>query len=136
MSPRTTYVIDGRNFDTLEGFYGEISRVLIPQADWGRNLDAFNDILRGGFGTPDDGFVLEWQHSEMSRNRLGYPETVRQLDRRLSNCHPENRRSILAELERARRGDGPTVFDWLVAIIHTHAEGGREADGNLELRLQ
>ena len=47
------YEIDGKNFSTLEEFYDEISRVLIPGAQWGRNLDAFNDILRGGFGTPD-----------------------------------------------------------------------------------
>ena len=41
-----TYEIDGEHFSTLEAFYE------------GRNLDAFNDILRGGFGTPDEGFVL------------------------------------------------------------------------------
>lgn len=42
------YEIDGKNFSTLEEFYEEISRVLFPGAEWGRNLDAFNEILRGG----------------------------------------------------------------------------------------
>jgi RNAse (barnase) inhibitor barstar len=65
------YEIDGANFSTIDGFYDEISRVLIPGATWGRNLDAFNDILWGGFGTPEDGFVLVWNNHHLSRDRLG-----------------------------------------------------------------
>jgi RNAse (barnase) inhibitor barstar len=66
-----TYEIDGANFSTIDGFYDEISRVLIPGATWGRNLDAFNDILWGGFGTPEEGFVLVWENHHLSRDRLG-----------------------------------------------------------------
>jgi RNAse (barnase) inhibitor barstar len=46
------YEIDGSRFSTLEDFFEEISSVLIPGYSWGHNLEAFNDILRGGFGTP------------------------------------------------------------------------------------
>jgi RNAse (barnase) inhibitor barstar len=88
---KAVYEIDGRDFSTLEEFYGVLSRVLIPGAEWGRNLDGFNDILRGGFGTPEGGFVLRWVNSKLSRVRLRYPETVRQLERRLTRCHPLNR---------------------------------------------
>lgn len=44
--------IDGNNFSTLKGFYDEVERKLTKNLDWniGRNLDAFNDVLRGGFG--------------------------------------------------------------------------------------
>ena len=52
---KLVYEIDGLEFHTLEEFYDVVSRVLIPNAYWGRNLDAFNDILRGGFGTPEGG---------------------------------------------------------------------------------
>ena len=55
---KQVYEIDGAGFSSLEGFFDEVSRKLIPHAIWGKNLDAFNDILRGGFGTPEDGFVL------------------------------------------------------------------------------
>jgi RNAse (barnase) inhibitor barstar len=79
---KTVYQIDGNNFSTLKEFYAEISRVLIPGASWGHNLDAFNDILRGGFGTPEGGFILRWKNSKESRQRLGYAETVRQLELR------------------------------------------------------
>jgi RNAse (barnase) inhibitor barstar len=68
-----TYRIDGKRFSTLEEFYEEISRVLFPGVSWGHNLDAFNDILRGGFGTPDEGFILIWENSETSRRNLAYP---------------------------------------------------------------
>lgn len=64
---KRSYEIDGSRFSTLEGFFEEISSVLIPGTDWGKNLDAFNDILRGGFGTPDDGFILKWKNSNLSR---------------------------------------------------------------------
>jgi RNAse (barnase) inhibitor barstar len=66
-----TFEIDGSRFSTLEEFYDEVHRVLIPLASWGRNLDAFNDILRGGFGTPEVGFEIRWKDHQLSRNRLG-----------------------------------------------------------------
>jgi RNAse (barnase) inhibitor barstar len=135
MPPKPIYEIDGARFSTLKGFYDEISRALIPGADWGHNLDAFNDILRGGFGTPEGGFVLRWVNSDVSRQRLGYPETVRQLERRLQRCHPSNRPSVARDLERARRGEGATAFEWLVEIIAIHASGGREEDDGVELVL-
>lgn len=56
------YEIDGARFSTLEEFFDEVSRVLIPGVFWGHNLDAFNDILRGGFGTPEEGFSLVWRN--------------------------------------------------------------------------
>ncbi len=130
MCTKPTFEIDGRDFATLEEFYDRVSEVLIPGASWGRNLDALSDILSGGFGTPGGGFVLRWKQSELSRERLGHAETVRQLELRLSRCHPSNRSSITAELEAARQGVGPTVFDWLVSIIEEHG-----ADG-VELELQ
>jgi len=120
--------IVGGNFATLEEFYDEVSRKLIPGTSWGRNLDAFNDILRGGFGTPERGFILVWEASNLSRERLGYAETVRQLERRLQSCHPSNRAAVEGDLSAARQSKGPTVFDWLLEIIHGHE--------SVELRLQ
>src|SRR5579862_479862 len=95
---KTHYVIEGKRFATLEEFYDEISRVLIPGAEWGHNLDAFNDILRGGFGTPDGGFVIRWANSDVSRERFGYAETVRQLGLRQQRCHPSNRPFVARDL--------------------------------------
>ena len=99
----------------------------IRNAHWGRNLDAFRDILCGGWGTPDEGFILVWKNSNLSREILGYPETVRQLERRLQICHPTAREITRSKIELAKQNKGATVFDWLVEIIR-----GEES---VELRL-
>jgi RNAse (barnase) inhibitor barstar len=132
--PKPVYEIDGNEFATLEEFFDVVSRVLIPGAEWGHNLDAFNDILRGGFGTPEGGFVLRWGNSPGSRERLGYVETIRQLEDHLICCHPSNRPSIVEDIQRAREGVGSTVFDWLVEIIQDHRVGGDQR-GEVELIL-
>jgi hypothetical protein len=132
---KAVYEFDGRDFSTLDDFFGVVDRVLVPGAGWGHNLDAFNDVLRGGFGTPAGGFVLRWTSADESRERLGYPETVRQLKRRLERCHPSNRAAVAADLARAEARTGPTVFDWLVGIIRDHGPGGRSPEDGVELVL-
>lgn len=132
---KVVYEIDGRDFATLQEFYDVVSQVLIPGAEWGHNLNAFNDILRGGLGTPDGGFILRWVNSAVSRERLGHLETVRQLERLLAHCHPTNRAAVSVDLARARQGVGPTVFDWLIEIIEVHGAGGREQEDGVELVL-
>ena len=43
-------IMDGHNFKNIEEFYDEVQRKLCPGfKGFGRNLDAFNDVLRGGF---------------------------------------------------------------------------------------
>ena len=135
-SDQAVYEIDGRRFSTLEDFFAEVSRVLIPGADWGHNLDAFNDVLRGGFGTPATGFTIRWSHHALSKEKLGYPETVRQLEARLARCHPTNRTSVVRELADAKAGQGPTVFDWLVEVIRNHGSASTEADDGVVLVLE
>jgi RNAse (barnase) inhibitor barstar len=130
------FELDGTRISTLEEFFAEVSRVLIPGSEWGHNLDAFNDILRGGFGTPEGGFTIRWRHHAMTVARLGYAETVRQLELRLARCHPTNRAFVTDDLARARRGQGPTVFEWLLEIIRCHGPGGREAGDNVTLELR
>jgi hypothetical protein len=72
---------------------------------------------------------------EVSRQRLGYAETVRQLELKLQRCHPTNRESVAADLAWAQTHTGPTVFDWLLEIIRVHGPGGEEAEDGVELVL-
>ena len=50
-----TIKIQGNNFSNLAEFYDEIERKMTSGLEWkiGRNLNAFNDVLRGGFGVHD-----------------------------------------------------------------------------------
>ncbi len=119
------YAVDGSRIGSLEDFWLVMGEAVNgPGGYFGRNLDAFNDCLRGGFGTPeDDDFIVEWHRHGHSRAALGYPETVRQLELRLAHCHPSNRTHVQADLEAARAGQGPTVFDWLVEIFEDQVPG-------------
>jgi RNAse (barnase) inhibitor barstar len=132
---RPVLTIDGSRFHDLEGFYTEVSTHLIPGADWGRNLDAFNDILRGGFGTPEGGFTLRWVNAQTSRVALGYAETVCWLEKKKLRCHPQNLSSVEEDLQCARRGEGLTLFDILLEIIRTHGPWGAEQEDAVELEL-
>jgi RNAse (barnase) inhibitor barstar len=132
---KKVYEIDGSKFDDLEAFYEHIGEVLIPGFEWGRNLDAFNDILRGGFGTPNDGFVVRWKNSDRSQQKLGYPETIRYVESKLTRCHPENRESVKGDLLLAQQGKGQTLFEILTDIIRIHGPGGSEAEDGVELVL-
>jgi RNAse (barnase) inhibitor barstar len=134
-SPRPIRELDGRRFSTLDGFWDEIDRVLLLDSVWGRNLDAFNDVLGGGFGTPEGGYELVWSHHELSKERLGHAETIRLCEKALADgtTHPSGRRHIEHELRLARAGLGPTTFDELVSLILEHDPS---AGGNVVLVLR
>lgn len=127
-------LIDGAAFSDFEGFTREFSR-LLANHEWRGHLDAFNDILRGGFGTPEDGWVLRWLNSDLSRAALGYEATVRWLESLLLTCHPSNRAQIRTKISSARVGEGPTLFDEIVRIIRIHGPGGGESEDGVVLEL-
>lgn len=114
-------VIDGNNFSDLEGFYNEIERVFTNNLEWkiGRNLNAFNDILRGGFGVHEyeEPFILVWENIKKSKTDLGYLETAKYLRKNLESCHPTNSQYIKECLIRAENGEGETIFDEIIKII-------------------
>ncbi|RAO45143.1 Barstar (barnase inhibitor) [Micromonospora saelicesensis] len=131
---RPVLVIDGTSFGDFAGFVREFSRLLYPGA-WNGSLDAFNDILRGGFGTPETSWVLRWVNSGMSRETLGHDATVRWLEQILLTCHPSNRASIEVRISNAQRGRGQTLFDMIVEIIRDHGPGGSESEDGIILEL-
>lgn len=60
----------------------------MPDVDWKvSNLDGFNDILLGGLGGPDGGFILLWEHADRSREVPGWPETIRYIEQKVTSCH-------------------------------------------------
>lgn len=124
---KKNYTVDGSRFSTLAEAAVEFTQALGLTTPWNGNLDAFNDILHGGFGTPEEGFVLTWQHANISRQKLGYAETLLWLKKCLSHCHPSNVPDIQNRILAASRQEGKTLFDILVSIIEDHKD--------IELRL-
>jgi RNAse (barnase) inhibitor barstar len=129
------FVLDGKDFKTLEEFYDEITIIFSLPSWWGHNLDAFNDILRSDF-MPEQGYIIIWRNSQLSKQYLGYEETGRQLAIQLEKCHPDNVLIIQQQLVEAKQHIGPTVFDWLVEIIRNHCPEGSEEEDNAELILE
>ena len=89
MTEKPTYRIDGAAFSDLEGFYDEIEAQLLDGAAWGRDLDALDDVLRGGAGPLPPRFRIVWEHTDISHRRLdaegagSFDEIVRRI-----SAHP------------------------------------------------
>lgn len=112
--------IDGNSFRTLNGFYEEVEDKLTKGLDWkiGRNLDAYHDVLRGGFGAHsyEETVRIRWINSESSKKALGPKATVQYLEEKLKRCHPSNAPSVKKDLEKAKQGKGEMLFDLIVTI--------------------
>lgn len=84
-----TFLLDGNNFSSMEGFYDEIDKLLTKNLQWktGHNLNAFNDLLRGGFGVHDysEPITIKWINYSKSKKDLG-DETVLMLLEIMLNC--------------------------------------------------
>ncbi len=72
---REEFVINGWAFTTMDGFYDEVERVFTCGLTWriGRNLNAFNDVLRGGFGRHEPGvpILVRWLGFAKSERNVG-----------------------------------------------------------------
>src|SRR5687768_14776802 len=118
------YTLDGLKFSNLQEFAKYFSKIFLVNYEWNGNLDAFNDILRGGFGTPEEGLTIVWKNSDISRERLGYAETIKWLTERNDNCHPSNISHFQQRLEQAKQNSGETIFDIIIEIIRVHGTDG------------
>lgn len=117
------FIIDGNNFKTLDEFYDEVQKELTNNfKEFGRNLDAFNDILRGDFGKFEYGEPIKivWKNSEKTKKELGFPETIKYIKTKLKECHPSNKEFVKKELQLAQENKGKTLFQIIVEIISDH----------------
>ena len=119
-----TITLDGSKITGLDTFYDETQLKLCPSFQgYGRNLDAFNDILHGGFGVfYEEKIKLVWLDSHKSQNALGYSETIKYLRERLPRVHPTNVERWQHRLDLAKKHQGPTLFDEIVGIIQAHKD--------------
>lgn len=123
------YVIDGNNFSNYEGFIKEFNEKVFGSDYWRGNLDAFSDMLNGGYGTPDqdENFIIVWKNSHKSNKDLGYKATLEWLESDFSRVNPANSDIWNLKIEFAKKNEGETLFYMIIDIILGHL--------NIELRL-
>ncbi len=129
-------VIDGEKFSDLEGFFAEIDKLLTNDLDWktGHNMDAFNDLLRGGYGVHEYGESLhiKWIHFAKSRQDLGYNATKSYFQDVLKNCHPSNREGVEKKLQEVKKCQGQTILDMIIDIILDTDDSGHLCELEIE----
>ena len=116
--------IDGSSINDIASFYEEINRVFMTGESWklGHSLDAFDDLLYGGYGALQgvQSVELLWYNMEHSRKALGYQTTrIYYLDK-LKPGSPYNRKLFEEKLAALEAGTGETYFDSIMAIIADH----------------
>ncbi len=116
--------IEGNRINDIASFYEEINRVFMPGESWriGQSLDAFNDLLFGGYGTLQ-GFQsveLVWHHMAHSRQALGDQATRVYYRDKLRPGSPYNKKLFEEKLAALESGHGETYFDTILAIIAAH----------------
>lgn len=117
-------IIDGNNFSNMDEFYNEIENKFTKELEWriGRNLDAFNDVLSGGFGVfeCDEPVVIKWVNSNKSKEDLSYGLTISELKKILKKCHPSHIQSINRRIQDLELNRGDTLFDDIIDIIKSN----------------
>lgn len=117
-------VIDGNLISDIPSFYGELNRVFMTGEDWtlGNSLDAFNDLLYGGFGAieSNEPVTLVWKQMEKSRLALGYEATKQYYEEKLLPDSPFDKDHFREKLDALNKGEGQTYFDILLNIIAEH----------------
>lgn len=92
--------------------------------DWqlGNSLDAFNDLLYGGFGVFKGSapVTLIWKDMAHSREALGVDTTREYYEDKLQPESPFNREHFTQKLEELNSGVGQTYFDILMEMIGEH----------------
>ena len=127
MSHIKQFIIDGSSFNNLNSFYDELERVLCSNFHMGRNLNAVDDVLRGGFGKfeYEESIDLIWRNSQKSKHDLGHKETIKYLRKSLFYCFVagpySNISQLRKDLKKAKAGEGKTIFDELIEMIEDNS---------------
>jgi len=117
--------ITGSNIHDIASFYREINRVFMHNENWqiGESLDAFDDLLYGGFGTLNNNATVKvlWTNIALSRKALGYETTKAYYLTKLQPGSPFNKQHFTAKLKELEAGVGETYFDIVVEILSEHS---------------
>lgn len=126
MAHQPDIIIEGKNIHDIPSFYKEVNRVFMYNESWdiGESLDAFNDLLYGGFGCITSGTETKiiWHDIEYSKAALGYNVTKEYYNNKLKPGSPFNKEHFKKKLQQIESGTGQTYFDIILEIIAQHPD--------------
>jgi RNAse (barnase) inhibitor barstar len=116
--------IDGNLIHDIPSFFEEINRVFMQSENWklGASLDAFNDMLYGGFGLIENAEPIDliWTNINASRQALGHEVTKAYYLGKLKPGSPYNSDFFKTKLAELESGRGETYFDIVISVIAEH----------------
>lgn len=116
--------IEGNTINDITSFYKEINRAFMLGESWliGQSLDAFNDLLFGGYGALQgaQSVKLVWRHMDHCRKALGYQTTRDYYLEKLKPGSPYNKKLFTEKLVALDNGSDETYFDSIMSIIAQH----------------
>ena len=125
---KTTYRIylEGKKITDIDSFYKQINKQLMLEEDWeiAASLDAFDDLLYGGFSKWKDYDQLEivWEDIEISRQHLDFDTTIKYYQSKIYPGSPYNQSLFRQKINDLENCNGQTYFDLLMEIINNHKD--------------
>jgi RNAse (barnase) inhibitor barstar len=117
-------ILEGNNIHDIPSFYKEINRIFMQNEDWelGESLDAFNDLLFGGFGIIKGmpNIQLIWNNSKISSEALGSNTTKGYYLKKIEPGSPFNRTFFEQKFTELEADNSLTYFQIILDIISDH----------------
>lgn len=121
-----TMYLEGTTMSDIASFYKQLNEQLMRDEDWqlGESLDAFDDLLYGGYSKWKDYDQLEivWKDIAVSEQYLGMATTKAYYLKKLGGDSSFNQDFVKEKLKQLEAGTGQTYFDILMEIIESHHE--------------
>ncbi len=117
-------VIEGALIHDKTSFYVEINRKFMENESWllAESLDAFDDLLYGGFGAikEKEEVLLIWKNFEANKKDLGYDFTLDFYKKKLEDPESFDSAAIQQKIDDLKNGNGQTYFEIIEEIISEH----------------
>jgi len=117
-------IIDGTRIFDKSSLYAEINRHFMKNESWqlGESLDAFDDLLYGGFGEikENEEVRLIWGNFEENKKLFGFDFTLNFYDEKLKDSERFDSKGIQFKIDKLKKGEGQTYFDIILEIIAEH----------------
>ena len=117
-------IIEGTKITDKASLYEEFNQKLMPNEDWkmGESLDAFNDVLYGGFGeiVGNEAVQIIWKNFDENKNLFGYEFTLNFYQEKLKFPEKFNVAFFEKSINDLKKGIGKTYFEIILEIIADH----------------